>query len=105
MAKKYQGAIAADLESFRKASTATAARKAELPAMAQGIASELAKRTAAAQTLNTRQDKLKADLKATTAALGAEIKAGRKLRTKLVRLAQVTFGSSAAEVGEFRAEG
>jgi len=105
MAKKYQSSIASDLESFRKASAATAARKADLPGVAQGIAAELNKRTAAAQTLNTKQDKLKAELKATTAAINAEVSAGRKLRTKLVRLAEVTFGSGAAEVGEFRAEG
>jgi len=97
--------IAAELESFRRVSAAAVNNKSALPKEAQGFAGELGKRTASAQKLNSEQEKLKGELKKVTAALNAEIKAGTVLRTKVIRLAEVTFGSNAAELAEFRGVG
>jgi len=104
MAKRSR-TIAAELESFRRVGTAAANNKSTLPKEAQGYASELGKRTASAQKLNSEQEKLKGQLKKVTAALNAEMKAGTTLRTKVIRLAEVAFGSNAPELKEFRAQG
>lgn len=96
---------ASELESFRRVTAAASAQKANLAFEAQGYAAELAKRLATAQKLNSDQERQKAELRKTGAALQAELGAARKLRTKIVKLAEVSFGTGAPELIAFRAEG
>ncbi len=104
MANKSRS-IASELESFRRVGAAAAANKAKLPKESVAIAADLAKRSAAGQKLNSEQERLKAELRKTTAALNAELRAGKLARTKILRLAEVVFGSNAPELVEFRGAG
>ena len=51
---------------------------------------------------NAKQESAKAELAKATAALNVTVKAAQKKRAKIVRMAEATFGPSAAEIKEFR---
>ena len=104
MAKRSRS-IATFLESFRRVSAAAVNNKAALPKEAQVFAADLAKRTETAQKLNSEQENLKGQLKKITSTLRSELKAAGKVQTKVIRLAEVTYGSNSPELVEFRGSG
>lgn len=104
MAKRSRS-IATELESFRRVGAAGTANKAKLPKEVGPVLTELAKRAAAAQKLNSDQERLKAELRKTTQALNAEIKAGVRARSRVLKAAEFVFGIGSPEMVAFRGAG
>ena len=80
----------------------TKAHLKELPPAAGPIAESLAKRAPLIEKYNTDQEAARTALKAATAALRKELKAGAVERQKLIRFAEATFGPRAPEIVQFR---
>ncbi len=76
-----------------------------LPAQAKTLAAEVAKLKVEAEQANAVQEQLKADLKKAGEAVREKLAALRGKRTRLVRLAEATFGERALELGDFRTVG
>ena len=75
---------------------------AQLPKEIQVVVKGLEAENAELNTLNTKQEALKADLVALTKQLRDKAKSATAKRTKIVRQAEATFGVGAVELRDFR---
>ena len=75
---------------------------AKLPKEVKPIAASLAKRNPNILALNAKQEKLKQELAALTAAINAELTAASRDRAKIIKAAEFTFGAQSLEIKMFR---
>jgi len=87
---------------FELAINGAKAHGQELPKEAATVAANLGSRYKTIQELNAAQEKIKQNVAALTKKIANEVKAAHKEASKIVRLAEATFGPRDARMQEFR---
>ncbi len=92
------------LNRCKQAVSGAATHKEALPAIAAKHAEGVTADVAEAEKLNAHQETLKSELKAVTKKLNAKLAAANTKRTKIVKLAEATFGVNGPEMQAFRSK-